>query len=753
MNKITLIDDSIPMVVNGVISEQYEQSLRLDTLSSRVDSIMEITEQFGQSTQLDTILSRIDTIMEYGVGYHDAAEHIAMPLLIALFAFSFTFLFPAINHINNKYNSPRLSFIFSHSFPYVFYWICTILDVTTLIAYGLSSLFSSDTFHHWVMRQTWVLLFVAGVYSFAIIRFVLYCIQFNKPSWLLQKVDIKDEIMKKSDIAAWEIFKLNDRIDLETSVNIIDQNILGYLPDLFRYAITNSNMQLFDSIMGHITQIAETENKTAYATYNQYGRPQYPLYAYYSTLLLDSLFGIYAPMPTNVHVESLLIRNKLNCHSHRYAVEKLSLAPILKMAEYGHKSMMDTYVEMSSNSYSFINSLPSQKYVQGETEEEIKKTEKECFLSWNYVRCAHFFLAAYWFAKEQYSFMNTLISAKDYSMIRQPLYPLSDAGIISCYMNCNSHIDMGGGQYIDMVDGVKITVTRPMLERYTAALLMFVFDKKQYDEPLSEYDVFEVFNKDYKKSILKYCEELKDDEKFISQFPSVKNIDIKVFNNSFNPCYLPYTIDPEVQSIQSYLANNDILELITKNAKELWSANGIGPNLTDVNLGKLRVFKPKDYQIGISYHITKLTKARAYYIMLSAYNNMKIHVIKTNRKGFDKCLKRITKNKVDKYILIDLDSQVGMYYSKIKNRYVYEETYNWPEEVKDSLLYDRIGKSMLVVEKKDRPIITTDGKLPELTIEDNSLLDENNPYYHIIFNSHLVVKYNKDAVIYSIVEK
>ena len=64
------------MVVNGVISEQYEQSLRLDTLSSRVDSIMEMAEQFGQSTQLDTILSRLETIMEYGIGYHDAAEHI-----------------------------------------------------------------------------------------------------------------------------------------------------------------------------------------------------------------------------------------------------------------------------------------------------------------------------------------------------------------------------------------------------------------------------------------------------------------------------------------------------------------------------------------------------------------------------------------------------------------------------------------------------------------------------------------------------
>lgn len=49
-NNVLVSNDSIPMVVNGVISEQYEQSLRLDTLSSRVDSIMEMAEQFGQST-------------------------------------------------------------------------------------------------------------------------------------------------------------------------------------------------------------------------------------------------------------------------------------------------------------------------------------------------------------------------------------------------------------------------------------------------------------------------------------------------------------------------------------------------------------------------------------------------------------------------------------------------------------------------------------------------------------------------------
>ena len=42
---------------------------------------------------LDIIETKLQDILDYGVGYSDVVGQIAFPLLIALFAFAFPFLF------------------------------------------------------------------------------------------------------------------------------------------------------------------------------------------------------------------------------------------------------------------------------------------------------------------------------------------------------------------------------------------------------------------------------------------------------------------------------------------------------------------------------------------------------------------------------------------------------------------------------------------------------------------------------------
>lgn len=752
-NNVLVSNDSIQMVANGVLSEQYEQSQRLDTLSSRVDSIMEMTEQFGQSTQLDTILSRIETIMEYGIGYHDAAEHIALPLLIALFAFSFTFLFPAINHINNKYNSPQLSSKFSNSFQYVFYWACTVLDVITLLSYGVLSLLPSVSIHHWVTRQIWILIVVAVIYSIAIVCFVLYCIQFNKPSWLLQKDDTKDDIKWKLIQAQSIISLMNTEMVLGKSVKTVDPNFYGNMLDIYRYALNNNDMKLFDDVMDYMTKVSEAEVKALpHKSVGNY------LDTSYSILLFDNAFSIYASIPDNLHVESLLVRNKLNCFSHRYLVKTIYLAQMMKMADYGHISMMDKYIELSSNAFNFIKTLPRMMYVQGKSIDRIANSELKGRESWDVVCCEHFVLTAYWFSKGHYSFLNTLINIDKYS--DNALYPNSYSNILSLYAKCIQKNHGNRLKACDLVEGVVKVVNTDMVKRYTTALLMLTNNEKHNYNPMVRKD-FLIFDKE-KESFVACCDELKKDNAFSNQFPQIKNVDspklIEDCCKAADPDNFDYLFNSEsvdeqtIQSLQRQLQTFDVVSEAKGNHSDLWGNMNDGLEQSVV-FGEFSMHERKLVDSFVYSPIIKSIRSRALYLMLSAYKDMQVHTRKTTKDGLNRCLKRITKNKPDEYILINLDFQFSLMFSSVSNRFVILDSYSWPEEVKESYLYDSLQGCLLVVEKKHRPFLTTDGNRPEVAYQNKSSLKDGSLDFIVTFNPHLVVKYSKNAVIYRIIAK
>ena len=61
---------------------------------------------------LDIIVTKLQEILDYGIGYSDVVGQISFPLLIALFAFAFPFLFSVINHTTQSMNQKvYLSFL------------------------------------------------------------------------------------------------------------------------------------------------------------------------------------------------------------------------------------------------------------------------------------------------------------------------------------------------------------------------------------------------------------------------------------------------------------------------------------------------------------------------------------------------------------------------------------------------------------------------------------------------------------------
>ena len=88
-----------------------------------------IIEMVRAEYSLDIIVSKLQEILDYGIGYSDAVGQIAFPLLIALFAFAFPFLFSVINHINSKYESKSISELFTKSLFYRFFGWFSIINI------------------------------------------------------------------------------------------------------------------------------------------------------------------------------------------------------------------------------------------------------------------------------------------------------------------------------------------------------------------------------------------------------------------------------------------------------------------------------------------------------------------------------------------------------------------------------------------------------------------------------------------------
>ena len=108
--------DSLRVLTDSVMNAQQAQSAEMESIR---DSVQSLAEQFAfHNKQLDTITAHLQNIPAFGIKYGDTVAQIAVPLIIALFAFAFTYLFSVITRINEKYDSENISTMFKKSGSY-----------------------------------------------------------------------------------------------------------------------------------------------------------------------------------------------------------------------------------------------------------------------------------------------------------------------------------------------------------------------------------------------------------------------------------------------------------------------------------------------------------------------------------------------------------------------------------------------------------------------------------------------------------
>lgn len=481
---------AVPVDVDGIAV--VNSAPLHDALTGLSDSLSQ------QQATIHHLSEKVAEISEYGVGFDDAIGIIAIPLIIALFAFSFTFLFSVITRINNEYMSLPISRMFSSSKPYARFMQTSIGSVAFIVVAGALLLALSGMAHFWVARVlTWATLGVALYYSYVILSFVKTCIRYNDPS---QMIDIIDERYVE-DMKGVEIFlkkqkkeeKKNEEEKSEHKKYFknmgfwygrvyagfnAEEGRIDRLVDLFKYALGKNNKNLALSVLLKVNNLVKEEKRSGEEKDIHHAMEFY-----------DRAIDAYLSYPQNDTIEDDLMLywssgfNRSQLPSARYVYR--TLKKVVEAVVNGRLSLFKAYVGHVAYSYSYVNRLQTSSYVRGGSVEEQMEIDKERMEFWAELRDMHFLVAAYLFSLGRVEILKTLIFRKDRGY--GDLFPNTGLDALRLYARCKSNqTEDNGYQYYSAHEVIGDYPDPDMLEKYTAALLLVLPQKiRDYDTLIS----------------------------------------------------------------------------------------------------------------------------------------------------------------------------------------------------------------------------------------------------------------------------
>lgn len=389
----------------------------IQLFSARMDSINETVIRLadGQLTmygKIDSIQSQLQQIVEYGTGYSSAVAIIAIPLIIALFAFAFTYLFSVITRINEKYNSDHISGMFKTSLSYRFYMLGSAISVGYIILMGVLSLVLIGEAHGvFMVVMNWSSCFVAGLYAVIILCFVKTCLKYDD-HWKM--LGLIEERYQKERPKTW-------------ALNMRTQRLTA----LCLYADKNQNADLLATVMNRVNELDKAERLE-----KKKNTPFYTMNFYES--IVDRY--IQSPHPSEAE-RSLLwywsrtfIHNQLPYTGVIYSM----LGKMVEAVKRGRISLFEAYIENCKLRYDYINQIPRVNYAEGYSVEEQKKVEKDGLDIWQELRVVHYLAAAHLFTLGYYEVAGVLRKGAGNN---NTFFPKTAAQMLKNYANCKEKQD------------------------------------------------------------------------------------------------------------------------------------------------------------------------------------------------------------------------------------------------------------------------------------------------------------------------
>lgn len=728
------------------------------------------------------------------ISYSDVVTNIAIPLIIALFAFAMPLLFQVITHINSKYSSEAISKMFENSLPYKAYWAVSIVSIVFLIVFGVLSLAVSGEMSNTVMAVlNRISLFVAFIYSTAILVFLKTCIRFNSPDKLLTIIGKQYEAELRYDdvkLVVKKIVRFRDKMQFWRSkgwksfreFTFRSFNIFHHyqvrtdygnrLVDICKYALNTRNNALLFSIMMKLDGIAKSE-KRAGSIPPIFGLERFekPAGQPLAKAFYDGIMDYYSHAEENTEFEEWIIRRKFSAFKEsRFPWEKEFvdiIKTVIQAVEAGHIGIYEQYIQTSGFKYLFIKELANRAYVEGANADNQRAVEGKVRETWERLCDLHFIMNACLYAQGHLEVLPSLLEANYY--ITGHLYDRMPHELLLRYLRCKRNLHYDGGYWYWSAKDIfgKEKIEGDILEKYTAGMILLNAMAKVEGSLHTSKQNLEDIEK-YKKTLVKYMDEQKDNRVLREKYLDVENVKsktaidgiVKLFKTKGKDVF-----DENIPKEQRDLLENDMLNVfrntgwMPRGLKECLAKKGLetAPLQTYTVLMNKRFVC--QYNGENSFHIQRhheiLFEQRSLYMIYSAISKMKMKRKKVRAVDFEAVMKKYTKGKFEDYVIIDTDCELDILLD-IDSRDTYREwNYKCAEYKKvflDSREYLRDGdlpgvfkNSLLILRKEDYPSLfkTSEDTMPQVTIADESNRETGVAAVRVTITPNMEMRYYK----------
>lgn len=710
--------DSLTKMADSLLNTQQSHSDKLDSIGNTIQLLAQ--ESAAHDTQLNGLTTQLQSIADYGIGFSDTASHITIPLIIALFAFAFPFLFTVISHINNKYESEHITELFSSEPFYKWFLRGAGISAIYLIIVGLLSNCLTGSIYRWLMlAMNWTSIIVAGGYSIIILCFVKTCIDYNNPKNLIGRVEVKFWRGAKESASYLKSLEKKEKkksIKKKIGRRFRDQSIsigksYAYygvedtrtlcLVELCKYSFKKNDYNLFLSILLEVDKLPHPDKRYEYQRFS----------------FFEQVVEAYLYEEPNAKIEESLIRNWFSAFNkteepNRGIVYKM-LGKMVDAAMQGRLSIFEQYIHNASYGFNFINQLQIVSYVRGKNVEEQKSIDRDRIDYWLELCEMHYIALAYLFSAGKLGALKTVLSGKNTGYGK--LFPSSGTEILKLFARCKEHQGEDGSfNHYWFMDKVVGNNTDPeMLEKLTSLLLLIVSEashqslnlisktklKLIYDaeskmagyadiwvksvEMLNQFP--QIGDKEFKTRFDSFVEQLEDAE-IVEQKIDDRSLLIRVIHKLMK-LFCEKTMFEQKEDIYQ----KTVPEEIKKEVETMfWSIlHDNSESIFDVLKGEDKENKKEEIQMGLLNIMTykralieheglythqvfnnmiNVFKSRYLFMIFQALSNMHITDVAMPIDEFEKYFDNYVGEKGTEYFILDANSHMDLFYEMDKQK-------------------------------------------------------------------------------------
>lgn len=497
---------------------------------------------------LDIIETKLQEILDSGVGYSDVVGQIAFPLLIALFAFAFPFLFSVINQINSKYDSKSISELFTKSMFYRLFWWCSILNIFYVFAFGFLSLYLKGALRRELLEYgTWGALLVVFGYSLTILGFVNLGVKYNKGICLVKIIENKYRWQNKKykkeklvkDFLSWlmvlrhrgqnewiRIYKEGKAYSVSYDSRNAKESYLRHLIDLCKYSISHQDKELFSTVMSRVQELTGCEKDKDLSLGSGAPMPTGAAH-YFTSKFYKSIFEYYSLCSNFTYCESYLVWGYLSAYSRckfLYVVDIVQMTQCMFYLVRGGKiPLLNQLLENIDWHFHSIMDMPKVFYVVGRLPDKRKKIDELSLKNWNELSNYMFLFSSYCLKNKHYAVLKGLLSKVHWA---GSVFPSNKYDVIYRYLMCLKEVHddgrfgiLGGHELCE-----SLIVDKDLIRRYCTFLLLVLHRYSGESYGNISMELLKKFVNEY-KSLERCVLDFRKDEELCKVFPEIYQID------------------------------------------------------------------------------------------------------------------------------------------------------------------------------------------------------------------------------------